>query len=265
MGDTTIPAGSFGGAQPPADRSVDLAALHTSPALLAVRDRLLVGLAFASGTFEAICFLSFGKVFTAFQTGNIVFLGVGLAGTRPPFGPDWVRVVISLVAFAAGAALAARILARFDGDQEVEDSEITEAWPRRVSMVLIGVLVVQIGFLAVWMAASPSSAVSNTLIGLNALAMGAQMNAIRSMHVPGISTTAATATFISLVTGISNWSLKSPVLRRLAGVLVGMALGAFVGDWMLDHAHTYAPVVPVAVIAVVIGLAWVQLRPKSSS
>ena len=264
MGDVTIPASPYGAAEPPADRTVDRAAAHTPPALLAVRDRLLIGLAFASGTFEAICFLSFGKVFTAFQTGNIVFLGVGLAGTRPPFGPDWVRVVISLVAFAAGAALAARILARFDGDQEVEDSEITEAWPRRVSLVLGGVLVVQIAFVVVWMAASPSSGVSNTLIALNALAMGAQMNAIRSMHVPGSSTTAATATFISLVTGLSNWSLKSPVLRRLAGVLVGMALGAFVGDWMLDHASTYAPLVPVAVIAAVIAVAWLRLRPKPS-
>jgi len=264
MGEAIIPASSYGGSEPAADRSVDLAALHTPPALLAVRDRLLIGLAFASGMFEAICFLSFGKVFTAFQTGNIVFLGVGLAGTRAPFGPDWVRVVISLAAFAAGAALAARVLARFDGDEEVEDSEITEAWPRRVSIVLVGVLVVQIGFLVVWMATSPSSGVSNTLIGLNALAMGAQMNAIRSMHVPGISTTAATATFISLVTGLSNWSLKSPVLRRLAGVLVGMALGAFVGDWMLDHASTYAPLVPVAVIAAVIAVAWLRLRPKPS-
>jgi hypothetical protein len=43
-----------------------------------------------------------------------------------------------------------------------------------------------------------------------------------------------------------------------------MALGAFVGDWMLNHAHTYAPVVPVVVIAAVIVIAWRQLRPKPS-
>jgi len=41
MGDVTIPAAPYGAAEPPADRSVDLAALHTPPALLAVRDRLL--------------------------------------------------------------------------------------------------------------------------------------------------------------------------------------------------------------------------------
>ncbi|HEY2096987.1 MAG TPA: hypothetical protein VGH72_11015, partial [Pseudonocardia sp.] len=36
------------------DRRVDLAAAHAAPALLAVRDLLLVLLAFSSGTYEAI-------------------------------------------------------------------------------------------------------------------------------------------------------------------------------------------------------------------
>jgi uncharacterized membrane protein YoaK (UPF0700 family) len=216
---------------------------------------LLVALAFSSGIFEAICFLSFGKVFTAFQTGNIVFLGLGAAGTRPPFGPDPVRVVISLVAFAAGAALAVRIVKAFNGDDEVEDDDVFEAWPRRVSIALSVAL-------AVWMAASPSSVVSNILVGLNAFAMGLQMNAIRSLHVPGISTTAATATFISLVTGITTWSHKAAAARRLTGVLVSMAVGAFVGDLMLSHAHTYAPVLPVVVIALVIAIASVRLKQE---
>ena len=38
---------------------------RATPAELAVRDWLLVGLSFATGIYEAICFLTFGKVFTA--------------------------------------------------------------------------------------------------------------------------------------------------------------------------------------------------------
>jgi uncharacterized membrane protein YoaK (UPF0700 family) len=242
-------------ARPTTDRLVDRAAAHASPALLAVRDRLLVALAFSSGIYEAICFLSFGKVFTAFQTGNIVFLGLGLAGTRPPFGPSPGTVVISLVAFAVGAMVAVRILKAFDGDEEVEDHDVFQVWPRRVSIALGVALVVQVCFLAVWMGASPSSEVSNILVGLSAFAMGMQMNAIRSLHVPGISATAATATFISWASGIATWSHKPPAARRLTGVLVSMAVGAFVGDWMLSHAHTYAPVLPVLVVAIVIATA----------
>jgi len=246
----------------PADRIVDRAAAHATPALIAVRDRLLVALAFSSGIYEAICFLSFGKVFTGFQTGNIVFLGLGAAGTRPPFGPDPVRVVTSLVAFAAGAALAVRILKAFDGDKEVEDDNVFEVWPRRVSITLVAALVVQVGFLAVWMAVPPSNDVSNILIGLNAFAMGMQMNAIRSLHVPGISTTAETATVISWISGIATWSLKAPAARRLTGVLVSTAVGAIVGDWLLSHAHTYAPVLPALVIALVIEIASVSLKQE---
>jgi uncharacterized membrane protein YfcA len=80
------------------------------------------------------------------------------------------------------------------------------------------------------------------------------------MHVPGISTTAFTATFISLASSIASWSLTAAAARRLAGALVGMAAGAFLGDWMLSHAHAYAPVVPLVVIALVIGIASGALR-----
>jgi hypothetical protein len=46
------------------DRVADRAAPHTSPTHLVVRDWLLVALSFSSGIYEAVFFLSFGKVFT---------------------------------------------------------------------------------------------------------------------------------------------------------------------------------------------------------
>jgi len=243
---------------------VDLASAHARPALLAVRDWLLVALAFSSGIYEAICYLSFGKVFTAFQTGNLVLLGVVAGGTRPPFGPNPVSVVVSLVAFAVGAWLAMRILKAFNGDEEVDDDDVFQVWPRRVTIALGVALALQVGFLAVWMATSPSNKVTYILLGMNALAMGLQMNAIRSLHVPAISTTAATATFISLASGPATWPHKAASARRLIGVLVSMLAGALVGDWMLGHAHTYAPILPALVIAVVIVIASVVLNQDAS-
>jgi uncharacterized membrane protein YoaK (UPF0700 family) len=75
------------------------------------------------------------------------------------------------------------------------------------------------------------------LIALSALAMGLQMNAIRSLHVPGISTTAFSATFVDLASGLATWSLTAHSARRLTATMVSMAAGAFLGDWMLSHAH----------------------------
>jgi uncharacterized membrane protein YoaK (UPF0700 family) len=242
------------------DRVVDQAAMYTTPARLLIRDWLLVALSFSAGMYEAIGFLSFGKVFTAFQTGNIVFLGLGVFGTRPPAGPDPVSVIISLAAFAGGAALAMPLLRASGTEADLDDA--VHVWPRRVSLTMGAALVSQIGFLAVWMATSRSTGTTYILIALNSLAMGMQMNAIRSLHVPGIATTAATATFISLFSGISTWSLTARTTLRLSGVLVSMAVGGFLGDWMLSHAHAYAPVVPVVVIALVIAIASMALNPK---
>jgi uncharacterized membrane protein YoaK (UPF0700 family) len=45
-----------------------------------VRDLLLMALTFSSGAIDAISYLALGKVFTAFMTGNIVFLGPWAAG-----------------------------------------------------------------------------------------------------------------------------------------------------------------------------------------
>jgi uncharacterized membrane protein YoaK (UPF0700 family) len=244
------------------DRVVDLAAQHATPALLAVRDCLLVALAFSTGIYEGISFLTFGKVFSAAQTGNIVLLGIG-AHTPQPAGPNAVTVVIALAAFAAGAALAMPILKTFEGDRPIQDNKVFhQVWPCRVSIVLAITLILQAGFLAVWVTAASPATLAYPLIALSAFAMGLQMNAIRDLHVPGVNVTAFSATFIDLASGIAKWSLTAPAVRRLAGTLVAMVAGAFVGDLMLGHAHSYAPVVPMVVIAVVIWVASVALRPR---
>jgi uncharacterized membrane protein YoaK (UPF0700 family) len=246
-------------------RVVDRAAPHATPAELAVRDWLLAGLSLATGIYEAICFLTFGKVFTAAQTGNLVLFGIGVAGTRQPAGPNPVTVVISLAAFAAGAALATPILKAFDGDRETEDDKVTQAWPRRVSIALAIALILQAGFLTVWITAASPASLAYILMALSALAMGLQANAIRDLHVPGISTTAFTASFIDLFSGLATWSLTAHSARRLAMTMVSMAAGAFIGDWMLSHAHPYAPVVPAVITAVVIAIAWLALKPRATS
>jgi hypothetical protein len=95
--------------------------------------------------------------------------------------------------------------------------------------------------------------------------MGLQANAIRALHVPGISTMAFTATFVGLVSGLATWRLTAHSAHRLTATVVGSAAGAFLGDWMLSHAHPYAPVGPAVVTAVVIAIAWVALKPRATS
>ena len=246
------------------ERVVDLAAQHTTPALLAVRDWLLVALAFSTGIYEGICFLTFGKVFSAAQTGNLVLLGIG-ARTSQPAGPNEVTVAIALAAFVAGAMLAMPILKTFDGDRGTDDKNVFQVWPRRVSIVLTIALILQVGFLAVWATAASPATLAYPLMALSAFAMGLQINAIRALHVPGISVTAFTATFADLASGVAKESLTVPALRRLAGTPVAIVAGALLGDWMLGHIHRYAPLPPLFVIAAVISVASMALKPRGPS
>src|SRR6266478_4474483 len=66
---------------------------------LRIRDLLLNALTVSSGAIDAISFFALGKVFSAFMTGNIAFLGLRVAGAS---APGVVAILTSMVAFAAG-------------------------------------------------------------------------------------------------------------------------------------------------------------------
>jgi uncharacterized membrane protein YoaK (UPF0700 family) len=145
------------------------------------------------------------------------------------------------------------------------DDKVFRVWPRRVSIALAIALVLQAAFVVVWVTAASPASLAYILMALSAFAMGLQMNAIRALHVPGISTTAFTASFVSLFSGLATLSITGHSAWRLTATMVGVAAGAFLGDWMLSHAHQYAPVVPAAVTAVVVAIASVALKPPASS
>src|SRR5438128_11266433 len=84
---------------------------------LRVRDLLLNALTVSSGAIDAISFLALGKVFSAFMTGNIAFLGLRVAGAG---GPGVVAILVSMAAFAVGVYLSTRI---------VKPSEGSGMWP----------------------------------------------------------------------------------------------------------------------------------------
>lgn len=218
----------------------------------AVRNLLLVGLTVSSGAIDAISFLALGKVFTAFMTGNLVFVGVGLAD--PAGGPDILRVLIALAAFAAGV---------FGGTRIVKASRGSGLWPRRVSVALGVAVVLQAVFLAVWVATSghPGTGSGDVLTALMALAMGLQSAAVMALAVEGVFTTAATATVMFLMRDVAARSGSAATERaRLAGVLIALAAGATAGSLLLVHARTYAPVLPLVATALVIAIASIALN-----
>jgi uncharacterized membrane protein YoaK (UPF0700 family) len=221
-----------------------------APDASAVRDLMLVGLTFASGAVDSIAFLGLSKVFSSFMTGNLVFLGLGVAGSREP---DIPRVLPALGAFALGVFLAVRIVTPTRG---------TGIWPPRVSFALAAGALAQAAFLAGWLVTSgrPSGGEGHVLIALSALAFGMQSAAVMSLDVKGVFTTAATATVIMLMSDEAGWSRSTAERRRLASVVAGLVAGAAAGAYLLLHARPYAPILPLVVTVAVISAAPVFVR-----
>jgi uncharacterized membrane protein YoaK (UPF0700 family) len=219
-----------------------------------IRDLLLVGLTFASGAVDAIAFLGLDKVFSAFMTGNLVFLGLGVAGAKEP---DLMRVAPALVAFAVGVFVAVRI---------VKPTKGSGIWPQRVSIALGVAVLVQAAFLVGWLVTSgrPSVRAGDLLIVLSALAFGMQSGAVMSLNVKGVFTTAATATVIVLMSDEAGWSQSAAERRRLATVVVGLVAGAAAAAFLLFHARVYAPILPLVVTVAVVATASVVLKPVAT-
>jgi len=222
---------------------------------LRVRDLLLNALTASSGAVDAISFLALGKVFSAFMTGNIAFLGLRVAGAS---APGAVAIIVSMVAFAVGVYLSTRI---------VKPSEASGIWPGRVTVALSVSLIAHAVFLAVWFATDgqPSVDVAHVLLGSWGFAMGIQSAAVRTLHVEGVFTTAATATIMFLVSHITNWSDTIVERRRLAGVLVSLFVGATAGGLLLVRAHIYAPILPCVITLAAVITAAIVFAERSEA
>jgi len=221
-----------------------------------VRDLLLQGLTFSTGAVDAICFLQLGKVFTAFMTGNIAFLGLRVANAG---GPEWSAIIAAMATFAVGVYLGTLIV-------KSKENGTSGVWPRRVTVALGLSLIGHVGFLTLWLASrgQPSTDVATGLICLWGAAMGMQSAAGRSLHVEGVFTTAATATYIFLFGDFTNWSKSAEERRRLRGVLIALFLGALAGGLLLEHARICAPALPFIATAIVVAVAAVHFREPNS-
>lgn len=155
---------------------------------------LLLVLTVVTGVVDAVSYLKLGHVFVANMTGNVVFLGFGIAGAR---GLSSAASLVAIASFLIGGLAGGRFGARLGEDH---------------AGLLRGTIVVQLGcvVVAVVVAGLAGGQIGNgsryTLIVLLATAMGIQNAAARRLAVPDLTTTVLTLT----LTGIASDS-------RLAG------------------------------------------------
>jgi uncharacterized membrane protein YoaK (UPF0700 family) len=219
-----------------------------------MRDLLLVALTVASGAVDAISYFGLGKIFSAFMTGNIVFLGFGVAEIE---GPDVVPVIVALSMFTVGAYVGLRFTTLRPNESGL--------WPPAVTVLLFLVAVAEASFLVVWLstAGHPSTEVADVLIALFSLAMGIQTAAVRSLGVQGVFTTAGTFTLVAFA-GTFAGSRSRSEMHRLAGVLLGLVAGAVAGGLLFLHARSYAPALPLVITVLVLLAGRAMQRSRES-
>jgi uncharacterized membrane protein YoaK (UPF0700 family) len=218
------------------------------------RDWLLFALTVSSGAVDAISFLALGKVFTAFMTGNLVFLGMAIA--RSAGAPNISAALVPMAGFALGVYLATFVVLPETVTLDREQS-VKVVWPPRVTYALGLSLLPHLGFVLWWISigSSPSGSAVLGLLAIWGLAMGMQSAAIRWLNVGGVFTTAATATFIFFFGSFASHPLTEEERRRLFGVLVSLIIGATAGARLLIDRPTYAPLLPFVITALVVAVA----------
>jgi uncharacterized membrane protein YoaK (UPF0700 family) len=200
---------------------------------------LMLALTFSTGLIDAVGYLGLDRVFTGNMTGNIVILGMGVAGADdlPVVGP-----LIALGAFVAGAAGAGALL-----------RGARRGWGPRVTTVLGGVS----GMLAVSAfpaaLAAPQSISSPGLVatGLLGAAMGAQAGAARHIAVADVTTVVVTSTLVAFAfdSKLAGGSGERWV-RRGSAVLV-IAAGALVGALLVSANIAWGIALAAGITAVV--------------
>ena len=214
--------------------------------------RALLVLTFTTGLVDAVSYLGLGRVFTANMTGNIVFLGFGIAGSG---GLPVVAPLVSLGAFLLGAG-GGGVLAKRMGDRH--PAHIARALGVEVS--LIGGAAV----LAVAVDVRPNAVSGDIVIALLAFAMGIRNATVRRLGVPDLTTTVLTMTLTGLAAESqpAEGSGKGSV-RRVAAVSA-MLTGALAGALLLKTSLVL-PLVAAAALALVTWLVYVPAARRGTS
>jgi len=179
---------------------------------------LMLALTFTTGIVDAVGYLGLDRVFTANMTGNVVILGMALAGADdlPVAGP-----ALALVGFLAGAALGGRVL-----------RTAPAGWSHRTSgtFAATGVLAVGLGVGALVAPPAEGTVWALVVTTVLAVAMGLQAASARRLAVKDVTTVVVTSTLTGLAADSrlaggagDNWARRA---LAVALILVGAAVGA---------------------------------------
>lgn len=198
--------------------------------------RTLLILTFATGIVDAVSFLALGQVFAAMQTGNVIFLGLGIANAS---GAPVVAPLIALAAFLLGGSAAALSMpnasAAADGLRSAMAMEIGLLGGATVLAALADV--------------HPGEATAYVLIAVLSVAMGLRNTIARQIGDPNLATTVLNLT-LSAFTSTTPTGIASEGELALRGAAIGAILAGAVAGALLLKAGLALAIAAAAVVVV---------------
>lgn len=182
---------------------------------------LMLALTFSTGIVDAVGYLGLDKVFAGNMTGNVVILGMALAGADDL---PWIGPLLALFAFMLGAVVGGRVL-----------RPVAAGWTTRTTWLFGVVGAVQAALAATLFitAGAPPQPWEYLVTFFLAASMGMQAATARHIAVKDVTTVVVTST----ITGFAADSRLAggtgqPWIRRLLAIVL-IAAGAGVGALLL--------------------------------
>lgn len=183
---------------------------------------LMLALTFSTGVVDAVGYLGLDKVFAGNMTGNVVILGMALAGAD---GLPWVGPLLALFAFMLGAAVGGRVL-----------RPVKAGWTTRTTstFTVVGVVLAGLAVALFAMNGKPPQPWELVVTVLLAAAMGLQAATARHIAVKDVTTVVVTSTITGFAADSRLAGGKGQPWFRRAAAIVLIAAGAGLGALLLN-------------------------------
>jgi uncharacterized membrane protein YoaK (UPF0700 family) len=182
-----------------------------------------------TGLVDAMSYLKLGHVFVANMTGNVVFLGFGIAGAG---GISIWASLTALGSFLVGGVAGGRIGARWSNDR---GRHLTATTATELLLVACGLVV------AAFSTHHIGTGSRYAMIVLLAVAMGVQNATARKLAVPDLTTTVLTMTLTGVAADSALAGGRGSKLARRALSVAAMLVGALIGGALVLKVDNPAP------------------------
>lgn len=189
---------------------------------------LILLLTLNAGWTDLVAYLFLNKIFASFMTGNIVFIGLGLAQANSGL---LIRAVVALLVNVMGVMVGALVI------HQAPLRRTARRWRNKIMLTLFVQWIFLLTFVMVWFSTSnlmQQNVAQIILLALAAFGMGIQGAIVIAFEFPGVVANAMTGVVIVLAQRVGKgivhsgsggewrWTCLLPVLYALGAIAVAL-------------------------------------------